>query len=321
MRGGAVWAPCRRTCDFGERRGSSRCARAPATGDHRWSRWPTERRLRRPLDDDATVLPDPRSRGPPDGVRERRGSTTPPCSRGGDDRGPVAPWPSRCSTSCTSAPSRRRVPSTQRSSELDHLVDLGVTHVELHAGRRVRGPTAGVRRRAWSRRTRVATAGPSGLPTPRRRLPRAVASASSSTSSTTTSVPSGAASPSSGRTSADRCRTPWGAPVNLDGPGLRRGAPLHPRQRRDVAARLSTSTASVSTPCTRSSTPRRPPPRSRRSPRAVEPRSARASAAHPVTIAESTSTIRVVVAPREARRLSARRPVERRLPPRPPRRR
>ena len=36
--------------------------------------------------------------------------------------------------------------------------------------------------------------------------------------------------------------------------GVRRGAPLHPRQRADVAARTTTSTGCASMPCTRSST-------------------------------------------------------------------
>ena len=51
-------------------------------------------------------------------------------------------------------------------------------------------------------------------------------------------------------------RNTWGDLVNLDGEGPRRGPPLHPRQRADVAARTSTSTGCGSTPCTRWSTTR-----------------------------------------------------------------
>ena len=63
-------------------------------------------------------------------------------------------------------------------------------------------------------------------------------SASSWTSSTTTSGRPATTCRSSGPYLTEAHTTPWGPAVNLDRPGLRRGPPLHRRQRPDVAARL-----------------------------------------------------------------------------------
>ncbi len=107
----------------------------------------------------ARALPDPRSPVPARG-RPRtlaHSSTTPP-SPGATPAGAVPTSPTRCSTSSTSAPSPPRAPSTRPSARLDHLVDLGVTAVELHAGGRV------PRRRAAGATT-VSTSTPPTTPT------------------------------------------------------------------------------------------------------------------------------------------------------------
>ena len=108
--------------------------------------------------------------------------------------------------------------------------------------------------------------------------------------------------------------TPWGAQVNLDQDGLRRGAPAHPRQRADVVRATSTSTGCGSTPCTRSRTAPRP--------HLLEEMATEAAAlsAHLRPAADPDRGVRPQrPAPDHAargRRLRARRPVERRLPPR-----
>ena len=69
----------------------------------------------------------------------------------------------RSSTSCTSARSARRAPSTAPSSRLDHLVDLGITHVELMPVTPFPGrPRLGLRRRRALRRRTSRTAAPTG---------------------------------------------------------------------------------------------------------------------------------------------------------------
>ena len=84
---------------------------------------------------------------------------------------------------------------------LDHLVDLGVTAVEVHArGRKQRGAGMGVRRCGlWA--PHHAYGGPEGLKRLGGRLPRPRASPSCSTSSTTTSGRRATISASSGRIS------------------------------------------------------------------------------------------------------------------------
>ena len=95
----------------------------------------------------------------------------------------------------------------------------------------------GLRRRRLVRRARPVRR-PRRAQALRRRLPRHAASASSWTSSTTTSDRPATTCRSSGRTSPRPTRRPWGPAVNLDQPGSDAGAPLRPRQRADVAARL-----------------------------------------------------------------------------------
>ena len=105
-----------------------------------------------------------------------------------------------------------------------------------------------VRRARGLRRPGRATSGSSTPATP-------PGSASSRTSSTTTSARRGNYLPRFGPYLKPRARNTWGDLVNLDGDGLRRGAPLHPRQRRGCGCATTTSTGCGSTPCTRSTTP------------------------------------------------------------------
>ena len=115
----------------------------------------------------------------------------------------------RSSTSCTSAPSRRRAPSTPPSARLDHLVALGVDVVELMPVGGLPGAVGlGLRRcRPLGRARRLRRPGRAAAV--RRRLPRPRASASPSTSCTTTSAPAATTSRGSGPTSPRRT-TPRG---------------------------------------------------------------------------------------------------------------
>ena len=97
---------------------------------------------------------------------------------------------------------------------------------------------------------------PAGLPALRRRLPRRRAWAWSRTSSTTTSARRATTCRCSGPTSRPGAQH-LGRPGQPRRRGLGRGAPLHPRQRPDVARATTTSTGCGSTPCTRWPTPRR----------------------------------------------------------------
>ena len=93
-------------------------------------------------------------------------------SRGPTRRGPGASWPARSSTSCTSARSRPRAPSTPRSGRLDHLRSIGVDLVELMPVNSFNGdPQLGLRRGRLVRRRRDVRR-PGGVPALRRRLPR-----------------------------------------------------------------------------------------------------------------------------------------------------
>ena len=112
----------------------------------------------------------------------------------------------------------------------------------------------------------------------------------------------------------DAARNTWGDLVNLDGDGLRRGAPLHPRQRRGCGCATTTSTGCGSTPCTRSSTTREPHLLEEM---AIEVAALSAHLGRPLTlIAESDLNDPRLITPARGRRLRARRAVERRLPPR-----
>ena len=141
-----------------------------------WPAWPSAwagDRLRASPSTAAPPRPDPRSPWQPEGV-DGPSRLVDHAAFSWTDAGWQGRPPRRrlSSTSCTSARSRRRAPSTAPSARLDHLVDLGVDAVELHAGRRVPG-----RRGLGLRRRRPVRAAPRlrrprRAEAPRRRLPR-----------------------------------------------------------------------------------------------------------------------------------------------------
>ena len=170
--------------------------------------------------------PDPCSRWQPDGLRGPVAVLDP---RTFDvDRGAVRRRPRgrSSSTSCTSARSRRRGPSTRPSSTCRSSRELGVTAIELMPVARVpRRRAAGATTACTCRRAQSSYGGPEGFARlvdaahargPRRR---------SSTSSTTTSAPSGrpGARGVRRRTSPSGYETPWGA-RSTSTTRLRRGA-------------------------------------------------------------------------------------------------
>ena len=207
------------------------------------------------VDDAETPVPDPRSRRQPDGraravphvrpdgVRlDRPGLDRPPARRLGDLRAArrhVHPrGHARRGAGEAGPPARdrrrlRRAAAGQR----------GQRHAQL-----------GLRRRAVVRRPR-AVRRPRGVPALRRRLPRGRARRD----------PGRRLQPPRpvGQLPADVRAVPQVRRQHLGRPGQprrrgqRRGAPLHPRQRADVAAATSTSTGCGSTPCTPSPTPPR----------------------------------------------------------------
>ena len=213
------------------------------------------RRLRLLLDGGAAA-PDPRSPWQPDGVHGPSRLVDHAAFAWTDGGWQAARrWPRRSSTSCTSARSRPRAPSTAPSRASTTSSTWASTHVELHAGRRVPGPAGlGLRRRRplrappRLRRARRAQAPGRRLPRPRpggdprRRLqpPR----------------PGGELPrPSSGRTS----------PTATARRGARRSTSTAPTATRCGASSsttpscgcaTTTSTACGSTPSTPSSTPR-----------------------------------------------------------------
>ena len=149
-------------------------------------------------------------------------SSTPRAAPGATAAGPAAAGPGRaggCSTSCTSARSRPRARSTRAAERLDHLVELGVDVVELMPVAAFDGTLELGLRRGRPVRGARAVRRPRRPAAVRRRRATAAAWASASTWSTTTWARRGTTSSSSARTSPTRHHTPWGAAVNLDGPG------------------------------------------------------------------------------------------------------
>ena len=106
------------------------------------------------------------------------------------------------------------------------------------AGQRLqRHAQLGLRRRALVGRARGVRR-PGGVPALRRRLPRGAGSASIQDVVYNHLGPCGNYLPQFGPYLKAEGENTWGSLVNLDGEGVARGAPLHPRQRADVAARL-----------------------------------------------------------------------------------
>ena len=142
------------------------------------------------------------------------------------------------STSCTSAPSPPRAPSTRPLARLDHLVDAGGRRRRADAGRGLPRPVGlGVRRRRAVRRAR------------RLRRPGRLRSGSS-----TRATPAGSGSRldvvhnhlgASGNYLArfgpyftEAHHTPWGPAVNLDHEGAEHGAAVPRRERPALVPRL-----------------------------------------------------------------------------------
>ena len=171
-------------------------------------------------------------------------------------------WRARSSTSCTSARSRPRAPSTARSSTSTTWPSSASTLIELmpvaeFAGR----PRLGLRRRRPVR------------PAPRLRRPGRPEAAGRRRHARGLGVvldvvynhlgPAGNYLPEFGPYFSRPAPDHLGRRRQLRRPGQRRGPPVRHRQRPDCGCATTTSTGCASTPCTRSSTT--PPPTSSRS--------------------------------------------------------
>ena len=267
------------------------------------------------LDDDETVLPDPRSRRQPDGVHER--------SRTFDTVGVrldvTTRWTGRQLAGLgglRAAPRARsppRAPSTPPLGRLDHLVELGVDLVELLPVNAFNGThnwgydgVLLVRRRRGVRR-------PGGVPALRRRRHAAGLGVVQDVVYNHLG-PSGNYLPLFGPYLKSEGQTPGARWSTSTESGSRGGTPLHPRQRADVAARLPRRRA----PARRRARARATPPR-RTCSRSWPSRSAALSAhlRRPLTlIAESDLNDPRAGDAARGGRLRAGRAVERRLPPR-----
>ena len=266
------------------------------------------------IDDADTPRPDPRSRRQPAGVHQRSRTHDPTAYAWTDehvDRRQLAGVgdlrAARRHLHARGHPRRRARPSSTTCAR------IGVDFVELMPVNAFNGTHNwgydGVLWFAVARGVRR----PGRLPALRRRLPRRRPRRRSRTSSTTTSGPSGNYLPLFG---------PYlkPGPQHLGRPGqprrrgLRRGAPLHPRQRADVARATTTSTGCGSTPCTRSTT--------RSEAHLLEEMAIEVAAlsAHQRPAADADRRVRpqrpAADHAARGRRLRARRAVERRLPPR-----
>ncbi len=119
---------------------------------------------------------------------------------------------------------------------LDHLVELGITHVEVLPGQRLRRHAGlGLRRRAVVRGHRELRR-PRRVPALRRGLPRARARRRPRRRLQPSRAVGGLPRPL--RAVLPRAPTSWGPSLNLDGPGSDTVRALHPRERRDVVHRL-----------------------------------------------------------------------------------
>ena len=134
--------------------------------------------------------------------------------------GSAAPLAARaCSTSCTSARSRRAGTFDAAIERLDHLVELGVTHVELMPVAEFSGRARlGLRRRRLCSRRTTPTAA-RRPEAPRRRLPRARPRRGPRRRLQPPRPGRELPAREFGPYFTDRYRTPWGGAVNFDGPG------------------------------------------------------------------------------------------------------
>ena len=265
------------------------------------------------LDDADTPLPDPRSRRQPRGRARALAHLRPHAfdvDRRRLDRPPARRR--RSSTSCTSARSRPRAPSTRRSGRLDHLRSIGVDFVELMPVNAVNGThNWGYDGVLWS-----AVHEQYGGPAAYQRFVDGCHAAGLGVIQDVVYNhlgPSGNYLPLFGPYLKSGANT-WGDLVNLDGEGSAEVRRYILDNVRDVARATTTSTGCGSTPCTRSSDssevhlleemavevgrPVGPPAPAADADRGVRPQ--RPAADHAA----------------RGRRLRPRRAVERRLPPR-----
>ena len=300
-----VWAPACRRVDFVHRRRrqpSTRARRRTASSKERFRAWPRRPLLVR-LDGDR-LRPDPASRFQPDGPHGPS-EVVDPAFRWTDATGAGVQPAVRCSTKCTSAPSRRGH-VVAAAEQLPALADLGITVIEMmpvadFAGRFGWGYD-GVNLYAPTRLY--------GTPDDLRGssiAPTRSASGSSSTWSTTISGPDGNYCGVLARLLHRPIQERLGRGDQLRGPARRRCASSSSRTRATGSTNI-TSTASGSTR-RRTSTTRRPTTSSRRSrARARERRAA------PVYLIPRTNR-RTRGWSARRRRLRPRCALERRLPP------
>ena len=130
--------------------GNARCRDAGAGTLYRW-------RI-----DGELLVPDPASRQQPATARTARACVVDPLPFEWDDGLDAAgPGTRRCSTSCTSAPSRPKAPSPPPAQRLQALADAGHHRGGADAGGRLPRPLRlGLRRRAALRAARAPTARP-----------------------------------------------------------------------------------------------------------------------------------------------------------------
>ena len=188
------------------------------------------------LDDDPNPLPDPRSRRQPTGRPRPVPRLRPvPRSRGPTTAGRVGSWPAAIVYELHLGTFTPGGTLDAAIDQLDHLVDLGIDFVELLPVNGFNGThNWGYDGVLWYA-VDDSYGGPEAYQRfvdachgrgPRRR---------SRTSCTTTSGRAATTCPRFGPYLHDERSNTWGASINLDSS---RGAPLHPRQRGDVDARL-----------------------------------------------------------------------------------
>ena len=177
-RGASVWAPHAAVGRGGDRRAAGGAGRGSAGDGRATSPGSGPAATTASRSTAGPPRPDPRSPSQPARRRTARPGVVDHGAFAWTDArlGGVRPARRPCSTSCTSARSRPRAPSTAPIGRLDHLVDLGRRRGRADAGRRVpRRPRLGLRRRRpvraapRLRRPRRAEAAGRRLPRPRPR--------------------------------------------------------------------------------------------------------------------------------------------------------
>ena len=222
--GGGPWRRGRRSASGRRAPSGSRCAPAAAT-----TSWPTPAsasarpccrsppaRTTRSCST-APSCPIPARAGSPPGCAVPRACSTPAPSRGPTTASLRPPLASSSSTSCTSARSPRRAPSTAAIPHLRGLRELGVTAIELMPVAEFPGAHGWGYDGVYLSAAHGALRRPARPPAARRRRPRRGPRACCSTSSTTTSAPRAPRrSRRSGPYFTDKYETFWGKAINFD---------------------------------------------------------------------------------------------------------